>query len=239
MTEAFGCGNCGALADTNISWCPRCGEYYSFYHRVVKPTDAVMPTDNRIVSAPTLRRTAGTFRELGRDAAEVLGKLPASPFSLAVYGKPACGKSSFLLRLADDLAAHGDRILFNSLEEGFGPSMARKLQQLEIVRPEVLIACNNFLGSLLEQIQEQAITVLMIDSLSYSRLDSADLARLGRELDVSICFSLHATKDGLYRGTSDLVHYADVLLRIDLNGQERKYYLEKSRFADLREGVMP
>lgn len=184
--------------------------------------------DSALVGADELwKRGAARTLDLGGDLAEILGRLPLDPCIVAIHGDPGSGKSTLLLRLADALAQRVGPVVYNSLEEGIGPSLVERLRRLEVRAPRLHLGCLAELPVVVERVRDLGAKWVIFDSLSLTTLTAEDLARLVREEGVSIAFSLHATKGGLARGALDLLHVADVVVRLSVGAWERT----KSRYS--------
>jgi predicted ATP-dependent serine protease len=166
-------------------------------------------------------------------AGAVLGNVPRGPWSLAIYGPPAAGKSSLLLLLAQAFAqAAGAPVLYVAVEEGTGTSMAEKLRHLEVRSDAIHLACLLGPGAMLERARELGARLLVLDSLTVSHLSAEDAARLMREGGLSFAASLHETKGGSASGPVTIVHWADIVVRVEPGGWKRT----KSRFSGVAEG---
>lgn len=164
-----------------------------------------------------------------------MGDLPAV-FALGLYGPPGGGKSSLALTLSSALIAAADApVLYASIEEGLGSSMAVKLRQLEIRDERLHVACAYSPGQIVAAAREVGASVVVIDSLSQSWMTPEDCARIQREAGVSVVVILHVTKQGTPRGSSSVLHWVDVLCRVEGG----KVYREKSRFSGVGEGALP
>lgn len=226
MGAEFNCRMCGAGAAERLGFCPRCGSFESFARPVSSPH--AWMRDSALVGADELwKRGAARTLDLGGDLAEVFGRLPFDPCIVAVHGDPGAGKSTLLLRLSDALAQRVGPVIYNSLEEGTGPSLVERLRRLEVRAPRLHLGCLSELPVVVERVRDLGARWVIFDSLSLTTLTAEDLARLVREEGVSLAFALHATKGGLARGSLDLLHVADVVVRLSPGEFERT----KSRYS--------
>ena len=233
---AFACTRCGGRADQLVRYCVRCGGYDSFVAVVRGPGDGVLG-DTAVVSAATLYKRQGTFWKLSQEWTEVLGRLPRSPFVLAIHGPPGAGKTTTTVRLASHLCEIGaGPVLVDQLEEGTGAAFVDVLRRLEVAREDLLVTCTASLVQLLQAVEEHEPHVVVLDSLSMTTLSAEDLARIVRETSCSLVFTLQETKGGEARGSLALLHVADIVLRLDPGGP---FVLEKSRYSARKEGVLP
>ena len=213
------CTSCSAIAEERIGFCPSCGRFSSFMPLVKRPIDDVI-VDEKIISINNLRVRVTEYLIL-RDYKWL--KIPKK-FSLMIYGSPGAGKSCFMLRFAENLCSSG-RVLYNSLEEGWGVSFCEKLKFLELVSAFDVCSINSvniLLGKL------KSYDFLFFDSLTQSSLTAVDVAKIMREFEISVIFSVHQTKSGDYVGSSSLAHYVDVLLFCE----DKKILIEKSRYQE-------
>ncbi|MBI4574707.1 MAG: hypothetical protein HY722_00410 [Planctomycetes bacterium] len=208
----------------------------SYFPSVTAPCTGIL-TDEAVVTARDLWARHARYVDLPADLLAVTGRLPAAPFLLALYGPPGAGKSHLVYRLADALAdATGRPVVIASTEEALGPQVSARLRRLEILRNDLLITAANDLGVLLDLLRRHRAAALVVDSLTYSTLSGADLARLAREEEIAVIYTMQATKDGGARGPLGLLHHADVVIALATGGGWRR---EKTRFDSPAEGATP
>ncbi|MBI4576932.1 MAG: AAA family ATPase [Planctomycetes bacterium] len=187
------CYACGASAPERIEWCPRCAGTRPYFPAVTAPSDGVL-TVEAVVTDRDLWSRHARYMDLPADLMAVTGRLPAAPFLLALYGPPGAGKSMLAYRLADALAdAIGRPVVIASTEEALGPQVSNRLRRLEILRDDLLVTAANDLAVLLDLLRRQRAGALVVDSLTHSTLSGADLARLAREEEVAVVYTLQAT----------------------------------------------
>lgn len=226
----FSCIGCGATSPERLGACPRCLEFGSWVNVVSSPHSYLR--DTALVTAEDLWRRTTRYRDLG-DLSEYFGRLPVDPCAVALYGSPGVGKSTLMLRLADRLAAAGEPVLYDAIEEGTGSSVTDKLRRLEIRSRNLHVGCLSEMPVVLERARDLGASWVFFDSLTQSSFTAEDIARIQRETNIALVYSLHATKAGLARGPSSLLHVADVVVRLEPG----KYAIEKHRFAPTKEGV--
>jgi predicted ATP-dependent serine protease len=160
---------------------------------------------------------------------ERLGALPAT-FGMLVYGPAGSGKSTWMLQFADELARHAP-VLFVASEEGQANSMIEKLARMEIRSDRVFISSAITVPEMLADLDKvHGCRFLILDSLSFFPLDAVGLSQIAEERRLGVCFSLHCTKSGQYRGPTVMGHWCDVIVRIE----DGTATLEKSRFGPLK-----
>jgi predicted ATP-dependent serine protease len=147
---------------------------------------------------------------------EVLGSLPKN-FKFLVYGLPGSGKSTFCLLFADKFNGN---TLYCAIEEGFSESFSEKIVRWEITSSKITVSDAKSLREIKNDLVScGGVSLVIMDSLSL--IETPDLT------DIAQIWIVHSTKDGHYKGDSDLGHVVDVILRCDSGAA----FVEKNRFG--------
>ncbi len=174
--------------------------------------------------------------KMNRLYSDFLGIFPADEqFSLLLHGAPGGGKSSFLLKLADELAKNYP-ILYGNLEEKSGTTLRNKLHTMK-VRQKINFLGNNTVEEMKKEIDTGQYKFVIVDSISMF----CTTERAVREFfeyvytmpKTNFLFIAHQTKSGVYRGTTNLAHLVDVVLQVE-NGtvtiaKNRFHYSETNK----------
>lgn len=134
---------------------------------------------------------------------------PNPGFSMLLYGAPKSGKSTLALQFAKHLAEHHGSVLYWSREEGFGYTMQEKIKRLQTEHPRLFISEELPLNL-------SAYKFVVIDSITKAGMDHRDMANLKHSNPgVSFIFIAQSTKDGNFRGSRDLEHEVDVIVKVE------------------------
>lgn len=250
----FLCQNCGAQSVKWIGRCPSCGEWNTFVEEIIERE----PRTSRIISVSSREsRPIGDIdwseqnrlntndQELNR----VLGGGLVPGSLVLVGGEPGIGKSTLLLQVA--LRLDGKRILYISGEESeqqlrmrgdrlgirnkscfilIETSMQRILQQIEQVKPELVVVDS-----------VQTLQTDLIDaspgSVSQVRECAAELQKLAKSTGISVILIGHITKEGYLAGPKVLEHMVDTVLQFegDRHHMYRILRATKNRFGSVSE----
>jgi predicted ATP-dependent serine protease len=184
-----------------------------------------IPEQNRILWERPGRKGCRSIDELrkqqnrGKTVAgfDGLGALPKK-FKALIYGFPGSGKSTFALQFAN---VYPGQVLYVSAEEGFSESFICKLIQWEIVSKNITVSDAQTVREIEHDITKlHRVDLVIIDSLGM--LDA--VPHIERSAQVWIA---HSTKDGKYKGDSDLAHVVDMVIQC----REGIANVEKNRFA--------
>jgi predicted ATP-dependent serine protease len=229
VPAAFICPDCKITADSKLPVCLGCGSHAGYWPVMHRALDGVV-ADTKVITSKQLWAKRGRFLDLPAEWQKVVGALPSGSASwlMQVHGPPGSGKTTFALRLLGALSDLGLVSLADLFETGFGVQSSGILQRLELRSERVLICCVGSYAGLVEIVREHEPDVLLLDSVSDMTLHAQDVARLQRELDVSVVYICHATKGGSYKGDSSWLHLADVAVELL---PDRRYRRVKSRFA--------
>jgi hypothetical protein len=142
----------------------------------------------------------GKYRELIGD--------PSVGFSAMVYGLPKSGKSTLCLDFAKHLAEHHGKVLYCSVEEGFGYTLKEKIERLNASHPNLYIT--DRIPADLSPYQ-----FVFIDSVSKAGMDVFQLDELRKQYpETSFIFIYHTTKAGRFKGVNTHAHEVDVIVEV-------------------------
>lgn len=180
-----------------------------------KPSESlpVRREENRIISLSELKAQEFDVYNFSEGFDEIIGN-PAKNFSMVVYGESGQGKSTWVIEFANYLAETHGKVLYNSSEERISQSLKRKL--LKYDSDNFAIAeCQNY-KALKQAIRGNGFKFVVIDSINDMNIKPNELAELTeRNADKAFIFIMQATKQGNYKGSSQFVHDADILIRLE------------------------
>lgn len=251
----YSCSECGW---TTTKWVGRCGECQAWGTvdeaaplRPVGRTAAVAPaaaaqpiTDVRTEAAHAVTTGIGELdRVLGG------GAVPGGVSLLA--GEPGVGKSTLLLAMAHRWAEAGRTVLYVSGEES-AAQVRLRAERTGALNPNLYLAADTDLGSILGTIESLAPSLLVVDSVQ--TIGSADVdgvpggvtqvrevatAIIARAKTLNLATVLvgHVTKDGSVAGPRVLEHLVDTVLQFEGDPSSRLRLLRaiKNRFGPVDE----
>lgn len=237
----FVCQQCGYEASGWLGKCPSCSSWNSFVEQLVDEATSSRKR-NKSPHVPPVRLSSVNLEKKMRLTTEsvefdrVLGGGLVAGSVVLLAGEPGIGKSTLLLKLAQNVAKRG-KVLYMSGEES--------AQQIKIRAERLIIAADNIyissetdadvLVTQIEQEKPQLVIVDSIQTLTTSDLTgvagsvgqvrecSSRLQEVCKRLHIPICIIGHVTKEGSIAGPKVLEHLVDVVL-----------YLEGERFHTLR-----
>ena len=245
----FVCQECGRVSASYMGKCPQCGAFNTMVEEVMHD-EAVSkgPASVRGLSGRSQPRPIG---QVGGDTEERI-HLPMGEFArvlgggivpgsiVLVGGDPGIGKSTLMLQMALEMAAH-KRVLYVSGEESERQIKMRATRIGEGAKsfpPDLLLVTETNLEVILNHVNEVKPDLLIVDSIQtvyLSELDSSagsvsqvrecasHLRELAKSSGVSVFLIGHVTKEGAIAGPRVLEHIVDTVL-----------YLEGDRFQAYR-----
>lgn len=230
---------CRSCKEQFAEWqeaCPACSAFRSLQRQAqtsASGSTTCPPRRNRgsLITAKELAKVDLISMPLSSSWRGFLGSVPAQ-FGLMAFGPAGGGKSTFLLGFATELCRHG-KVLFAAAEEGHSNSLIEKLNRLEVFSDRILISSAINVEELSADLdRDSAIKFLIVDSIAALPVTVAQLSDIAEARRLGVAFSLHATKNGSYRGATSWAHWVDVVARVD----DGNITLEKNRFGPLSTG---
>lgn len=238
----FVCTNCGYESSKWYGRCPECGEWNTFQEITVSTSkkdkkrkssasvsnmialqDAVADSDTRISTG---------IEEFDR----VLGGGIVSGSVVLLGGEPGAGKSTLLLQVCAEICKTGT-VLYVSGEES-ASQIKLRAQRLNIDTPDLLIANETDISSVINSIKNTKPQLCIIDSIQTMEMDeiqssagslvqvrecASELTRCAKNTGIPIIIVGHVNKDGAIAGPKVMEHIVDTVL-----------YLEGDRYLALR-----
>jgi DNA repair protein RadA/Sms len=250
----FACTECGW---TTAKWAGRCGECQAWgtVQEVAAQTGIVRKAKPAVILASSAARSisdidVGTVSATPTGVAEfdrVLGGGLVSGAVILLSGEPGVGKSTLLLDVAAKVAGGNRRVLYVSGEESVGQIRLRT-QRTNSVTPELYLAAENDLSSVLGQIDAVSPQLILVDSVqtissadidgaagmpSQIREVAASLISVAKERGIPVILVGHVTKDGSIAGPRVLEHLVDVVCHFEGDRQTSLRFIRsiKNRFG--------
>jgi len=229
----FECQSCGFITPKWMGKCTNCGSWDS----LVEMTQETRPSSSKKSITSTVNPQAISITEIEEDQVERMSSYEQEldnvlgggivPGSLTLIGgSPGIGKSTLLLKIAGNLAAHGKRVLYVSAEESAGQIKLRA-NRLDANQKELYLYPEIRMEKIFDELNEKRYDLVVIDSIQtiYSdALSSApgsvtqvreitfDLMRFAKETKTAIFIIGHITKEGSIAGPRVLEHMVDTVL---------------------------
>ena len=248
--DPFRCVECGWSA---TKWVGRCGECQTWgsVEEIAAPkklslvagtvTSPARPIGEVSLEKATARSSG--VSELDR----VLGGGLVPGAAILLAGEPGVGKSTLLLSVASESARAGITSLYISGEES-ASQVRLRAQRLNAIDPNLWLAAENELGSVIAQIDQVQPELLIIDSIQTivsSAVDGAPggvtqvreiaaaLIRIAKDRNITVVLVGHVTKDGSIAGPRLLEHLVDVVLNFEGERHSRLRLIRaiKNRFG--------
>jgi DNA repair protein RadA/Sms len=248
--DPFRCVECGW---STTKWVGRCGECQTWgsVEEIAAPkklslvagtvTSPARPIGEVSLEKATARSSG--VSELDR----VLGGGLVPGAAILLAGEPGVGKSTLLLSVASESARAGITSLYISGEES-ASQVRLRAQRLDSIDPNLWLAAENELGSVIAQIDQVQPELLIIDSIQTivsSAVDGAPggvtqvreiaaaLIRIAKERNITVVLVGHVTKDGSIAGPRLLEHLVDVVLNFEGERHSRLRLIRaiKNRFG--------
>jgi predicted ATP-dependent serine protease len=165
-----------------------------------------------VVPSGEFNRAQFAVMELKPAWASLLGQVSPN-FTLLVHGPPGNGKSTFCYLFAGYLARHHGPVLYVAQEEKNGYTVKEKVVRLNLAHQELSFA-DSFANA---QREMGRFSFVVIDSLQAAELTLPQVrALLARYPDKGFVFVSQNTKAGQARGSLEIQHDVDIVLKAEL-----------------------
>jgi DNA repair protein RadA/Sms len=248
------CQQCGRVAAAPMGRCPQCGAYNSMVEEIVNESPAAKSPS--AVRGLTGRTSPRPIREVSGEAEDRI-PLPIGEFArvlgggivpgsiVLVGGDPGIGKSTLLLQMAMEMAAHR-RVLYVSGEESERQVKMRAerltstagAKHAPSLPDDLLLVTETNLDTIFGHVRATQPSLLVVDSIqtvylpemessagsvSQVRECASQLRELAKSSGITVFVIGHVTKEGIIAGPRVLEHIVDTVL-----------YLEGDRFQAYR-----
>ncbi|MDV3426324.1 MAG: DNA repair protein RadA [Bacillota bacterium] len=249
----FVCQNCGFENPKYMGRCPNCGEWNTLIEEleeenknIVKISDNTPVCINNLKSGQYERYDTGIL-ELNR----VLGGGLVKGSLTLISGDPGIGKSTLLLKCAENISKSYGKVIYVSGEES-GEQIKIRGDRLLCSSPNLFILSETNLETIEKLIAEEQVSFVIIDSIQTmfsSNLSSApgsvsqvrecanNLMRIGKSRNIPLFIVAHVTKQGDLAGPRVLEHMVDTVLSFEGERSEEYRILRtvKNRFGTTSE----
>lgn len=249
----FVCQNCGFENPKYMGRCPGCGQWNTLVEEleeenksIVKISDSTPICINNLKSGQYERYDTGIL-ELNR----VLGGGLVKGSLTLISGDPGIGKSTLLLKCAENISKRYGKVIYVSGEES-GEQIKIRGDRLLCSSPNLFILSETNLETIENLISQEQVSFVIIDSIQTmfsSSLSSApgsvsqvrecanNLMRIGKSRNIPLFIVAHVTKQGDLAGPRVLEHMVDTVLSFEGERSEEYRILrtQKNRFGTTSE----
>ncbi len=254
----FECQNCGFQSPRWVGKCPSCNSWDSLMElnsqqiEYLKSTKSNVSSSSKAVpitkiKSENIQRSTSGSKEL--DLVLGGGIVPGS--LTLIGGSPGIGKSTLLLKIAGNLAAMDQKVLYASGEESASQIKLRG-DRLGANSQMLYLLAEINMEAIVAEIENNDYSFVVIDSIqtiytqevpsapgsvTQVRAITFELMRLAKEKNIPIFIIGHITKDGSIAGPRVLEHMVDTVLYFegDSNSDLRLLRSFKNRFGSTNE----
>ncbi|TAH43651.1 MAG: DUF2075 domain-containing protein [Bacteroidetes bacterium] len=141
---------------------------------------------------------------------------PTYNFNCIIHGKPGSGKSTLAIQFAKYLSDNFGRVVYISGEEGFSKTLQNKFMLTDSLSGDIDVADLRSYEDIIRNIATESYRFIFIDSLNTMKISVDELRELRNRYKGSAIITIsQATKDGLIRGSNELVHDCDVHIVVE------------------------
>jgi len=223
QSTQFRCLECGASYDRHTPFCAHCWSYGSIL-LIGRRARAQVDHVPEVTTARALSRTAWSRVDVPSYPKLALG----TGALVLLVGPSGSGKSTMLSRALDTMPGP---VVYQSIEEAPGPSLAARLARARVKREDFHIVGRASVDQVVEIATKTRAVGLGIDSVQMASYTADELRHLTivlPNLRVLIVTS-QVNKQGRAAGREELLHEADAVLQLDA----MHWTLVKSRYQPL------
>ncbi|MEX0940075.1 MAG: DNA repair protein RadA [Candidatus Babeliales bacterium] len=249
----YNCSSCGYRPPKWIGCCPECQAWGSISEisRSLKSSKLgrLQESSLTVLKQVSMSKHQRMLSFIGEWDRVVGGGIMPSSF-IILTGDPGIGKSTLLLQIANNLAAHHTVFYFSS-EESL-EQVRQRAERLDCLHENLLCSDDAQLESIINTCEEKKPDIIIIDSIqncysadsqvipgSIGQLREAGfkLMRLAKEQKIAVILTGHITKEGTIAGPKMLEHMVDAVfyLQGEDRWQTRVLRSVKNRFGPLGE----
>lgn len=240
IKTVFECTNCGYRSVRYMGRCPNCREFETLEEVVENPEQAAAIKAGRTPTATAVYSKPRRLHEIEPDRRQrwvlqteefsrVLGGGVVQGSIILLGGEPGIGKSTLLLQVAAEFAAHHGRVLYVSGEES-EQQLQMRGQRLQLAADELFIVTETALEAMMAHVQTYQPDLLIVDSIqtthtadktssvgsvSQVRECATQLQTLAKQSGVAVILVGHVTKEGVIAGPRVLEHIVDAVLYLE------------------------
>ncbi len=142
--------------------------------------------------------------------------LPVVTFQCVIHGMAGEGKSTFAIQFANYLAENFGTAIYVSSEEGFSKTFKDKVFANKTSSDFLFVADLRTYNDILKEVKPDQFNFIFLDSLDNMRIDAVMMKQLRNRYKNSALVTIsQSTKDGKMRGSYEIVHDADIAVRVE------------------------